>query len=91
MADHLSGVDRPGGPDDAHAQRRFVLLSIVSGVCGVGAFAVSLWMSALLSPVDGAPVQLGSAVLLSGVVFIALLTGCIVLGYVAARRRPRRR
>ena len=84
-------VERAIARDDARAQRWFVLLSAASFVCGASAFAVSLWMSSLLVPVEGASVELGSAVLLSGVLFVVLVTLCIVLGYVAARRRPRRR
>jgi hypothetical protein len=77
--------------DDARAQRRFVVLSTLSALCGAGAFAVTLWMSSLLVPVDGAPVEIDATVILSGVLFVTLVPLCIVLGYAAARgrRRPR--
>lgn len=78
-------------PDLARAERRFVALSAVSVVCGVGAFVTALWISQLLVPVGTEPVSLGGAVIFSGVVFVGLVAACILIGYVAARGRPPRR
>lgn len=83
-------IERAFAADDARSHRRFVVLTTLSVACGVGAFAVSLWMSSLLVPVDGQPVEIGTAVLLSGVLFVTLVPLCIVLGYAAARGRTRR-
>jgi hypothetical protein len=83
-------LERAFAADDARADRRFVVLTTLSVLCGVGAFAVTLWMSSLLVPVDGRPVEIGAAVILSGILFVALVPLCIVLGYVAARGRTRR-
>lgn len=87
MTDEL---ERAFAADDARAERRFVVLTALSIVCGVAAFAVTLWMSSLLVPADGQPVEFSATVLLSGLIFVTLVTLCIVLGYVAARGRPRR-
>lgn len=84
-------LEKAFAADDARARRRFVVLTTLSVACGAGAFAVTLWMSSLLVPVDGRPVEIDGAVLLSGVLFVTLVPLCIVLGYVAARGRPRRR
>lgn len=83
-------LERAFARDDARAQRRFVVLSVLSALCGLGAFVDALWMSSLLVPVDGQPVEIGAAVIFSGVLFVTLVPLCIVLGYVAARGRPRR-
>ena len=84
-------LERAFAADDARAQRRFVVLTTLSVACGVAAFADALWMSSLLVPVDGQPVEIGTAVIASGILFVTLVPLCIVLGYVAARGRPRRR
>jgi hypothetical protein len=77
--------------DDSRARRRFVVLSVLSVLCGLGAFVDALWMSSLLVPVDGAAVEIDATVILSGVLFVTLVPLCIVLGYVAARGRTRGR
>jgi hypothetical protein len=84
-------LERAFAADDARARRRFVVLTVLAALCGVAAFADALWMSSLLVPVDGRPVEIGSLVILSGVLFVTLVPLCIVLGYVAARGRPPRR
>lgn len=58
---------------------------------GVLAFLDSLWLSMLLAPTDAAAsVELTPLVVALAVLFPILVGACIVLGYVAARRRPPR-
>ena len=85
------GLERAFATDDARAGRRFTVLTTMSVGCGVGAFVTALWMSQLLVPVGDQPVELGGTVIFSGLLFVALVAACILLGYVAARGRAPRR
>lgn len=83
-----SGIGPVRG-DVVDQRRAFRLLVVGSLVCGAAAFAASLVASQLLtSAVDSAAV-VGPEVLLCMGLFTVFLTACIVLGYAAARRRPR--
>lgn len=58
---------------------------------GVVAFVDSVWLSMLLAPTDAAAsVELTPLVVALAVLFPIFVGACIVLGYVAARRRPPR-
>jgi hypothetical protein len=68
--------------------RGFVALVVGSVVSGVAAFVVAIVMSELLVPAEGQSLEIGAPVMVCIVAFVVLLAACIVLGYVAARRRP---
>jgi hypothetical protein len=71
--------------------RAYTLLVWASVVTGLLAFVDAVWLSQLLIPADpGSSVELTPFVVLLTVLFPLLVGACIVLGYVAARRRPPR-
>ena len=62
-----------------------------SVITGVAAFVVAIALSQLLIPADAASsVELTPTIVALAVGFPLLVGACIVLGYVAARRRPPR-
>jgi TRAP-type C4-dicarboxylate transport system permease small subunit len=70
------------------SQGAFTALVVVAVLCGLAAFAVVLWVSAVLAEPATAGV---SAQTVGGMVaFGALVVACILVGYYAARRRPPR-
>lgn len=69
--------------------RAYTLMVWASVLTGVLAFVVAVWLSQLLIPADAASsVELTPLIVGLAVVFPLLVGACIVLGYVAARRRP---
>ncbi len=71
--------------------RAYTAMVWASVLTGVLAFVVAVWLSQLLIPADAASsVELTPLVVGLAVVFPLLVGACIVLGYVAARRRPPR-
>lgn len=73
------------------SQRGYTLMVWASVITGVLAFVDAVWLSQLLIPADAASsVELTPFVVLLTVLFPLLVGACIVLGYVAARRRPPR-
>jgi hypothetical protein len=64
-------------------------LLIGSIVAGVVCLASTIWMSQLLAPADNqSSVTISPLLLVLLVVFGVTLTGCIAMGYLAARRKP---
>ena len=73
------------------SQRGYTLMVWASVITGVLAFVDAVWLSQLLIPADAASsVELTPLIIGLAVVFPLLVGACIVLGYVAARRRPPR-
>jgi TRAP-type C4-dicarboxylate transport system permease small subunit len=70
------------------SQAAFTALVVVSVVCGLAAFAVVLWVSAVLA--DPATAGVSTQTVGGMVAFGALVVACILVGYYAARRRPPR-
>ena len=71
------------------SQRGYTLMLWASVITGVLAFVDAVWLSQLLIPADAASsVELTPTIVTLTVVFPLLVGACIVLGYVAARRRP---
>ena len=66
----------------------FTALVVLAVLCGVAAFAVVLWVSAVLA--DPATAGVSTATVGGMVAFGALVVTCILVGYYAARRRPPR-
>lgn len=63
-------------------------LIVGSVASGVGSFAAVIWFSMLLATPEQGDLEIGLPVLVALLAFLVLLVACIVLGYVAARRRP---
>lgn len=73
------------------SQRGYTLMVWASVLTGVLAFVDAVWLSQLLIPADAASsVELTPFIVFLTVLFPLLVGACIVLGYVAARRRPPR-
>jgi hypothetical protein len=71
--------------------RGYTLMVWASVLTGVLAFVDAIWLSQLLIPSDQASsVELTPLVVGLAVLFPLLVAACIVVGYVAARRRPPR-
>ena len=71
--------------------RGYTLMVWASVLTGLLAFVDAVWLSQLLIPGDAASsVELTPLIIGLAVVFPLLVGACIVLGYVAARRRPPR-
>lgn len=86
----MTGADLPPDPFEQAPDRVRTWLVVASVASGVGSFVAMIWASMLLAaPEDGRDLEVGLPVLVMMVLFLALLVACIVLGYVAARRRPR--
>ena len=63
-------------------------LVVGSVACGIGAFVAAMVLSAFAGEL-GADDTVGVKLMGAIVVFLLLVVGCIMLGYVAARRRGR--
>ncbi len=55
--------------------------------CGLGAFALTVVLSQMLVPAADGTVEVSAALLALTVLFVVLFVACMVLGYLAARRR----
>jgi MFS family permease len=64
-----------------------VPLVVGSVLCGLGAFATTIVLSGLLLPTSSGSVEIGAGLLVFSILFVLLLVGCLLLGYLAARRR----
>jgi hypothetical protein len=73
------------------SERGYRAMVWASVLTGVVAFADALVLSQVLIPADAASsVELTPTIVALAVAFPLLVGACIVLGYVAARRRPPR-
>lgn len=71
--------------------RAYTTMVWASVLTGLLAFVDAIWLSQLLIPADAASsVEVTPLIIGLAVVFPLLVGACIVLGYVAARRRPPR-
>lgn len=81
--------DLPPDPFDDQPDRVRTWLIVGSVVSGIGSFVAMIWASMLLATPSEGELVIGLPVLVMMLLFLILLVACIVLGYVAARRRPR--
>jgi hypothetical protein len=79
----------PPDPFEEQPDRVRTWLVVGSVVSGIGSFVAMIWASMLLAAPSEAKLEIGLPVLVMMLLFLGLLVACIVLGYVAARRRPR--
>jgi hypothetical protein len=79
----------PPDPFEEQPDRVRTWLVVGSVVSGIGSFVAMIWASMLLAAPSEGKLEIGLPVLVMMLLFLGLLVACIVLGYVAARRRPR--
>ena len=85
----MTSAELPPDPFEAAPDRVRTWLIVGSVVSGVGSFVAMIWASMLLAAPSEGELVIGFPVLVMMLLFVVLLVACIVLGYVAARRRPR--
>lgn len=85
----MTAAEMPPDPFEEQPDRVRTWLVVGSVVSGIGSFVAMIWASMLLAAPSEAKLEIGLPVLVMMLLFLGLLVACIVLGYVAARRRPR--